>query len=123
MEAQAVDSLEGKAVALSEVFQLGGSGHVRREIALEPVLRLQYGGAGALGPADHDQHRRKRRGYRPQHPPHALSIWLDGSSQGEAFASLECSRDMRAQDEHRVDIALALLATASIAGIVWIGRA
>jgi hypothetical protein len=29
---------------------------------------------------------------------------------------------MRAQEEHRVDIALALLATASIAGIVWIGR-
>jgi hypothetical protein len=25
--------------------------------------------------------------------------------------------------EHRTDIALALLATASIAGIVWIGRA
>ena len=26
-------------------------------------------------------------------------------------------------NEHRTDVALALLATASIAGIVWIGRA
>lgn len=27
------------------------------------------------------------------------------------------------ENEHRTDVALALLATASIAGIVWIGRA